>query len=188
MPREDGGLAGRSDTGGAEGARGELRLSQLGAAALLRPAAPTYRESFMRAVGARQDVDVRANECDSFIDPTDMAGRDRMDRGQNSTDPFDRSASSPLDRARSPSSSFNTFNDRNRSQSTPVRIRLMMPVELTSDIMDEVEKDKARRELVSRVHGQSQRRDERCDFLPRGTPARSSCRTTRSISNRSTAS
>ena len=29
----------------------------------------------------------------------------------------------------------------------------MMPVELTSDIMDEVEKDKARRELVSRVTG-----------------------------------
>ena len=28
----------------------------------------------MRAVGARQDVEVRANDCDSFIDPTQHVG------------------------------------------------------------------------------------------------------------------
>ena len=69
---------------------------------------------------------------------------------QNPTDPFDRSSSSPLDRARSPRSDL---SDRNRSQSTSVRIRLMMPVEVTPGIVEEVERDKARRELVSRVQG-----------------------------------
>jgi hypothetical protein len=104
----------------------------------------------LSALGARQDIDVRAHECDTFIDPMDRAGRDRMNR-QDSTDPLDRSSSSPLERMRAPSAT--SFNDRSRAQSTPVRIRAMMPVELTSDIMDEVEKDKARRELVSRVTG-----------------------------------
>jgi hypothetical protein len=69
---------------------------------------------------------------------------------QNPTDPFDRSSSSPLDRARSPRSDL---SDRNRSQSTSVRIRVMMPVEVTPGIVEEVERDKARRELVSRVQG-----------------------------------
>ena len=105
----------------------------------------------MRAVGARQDVEVRADDCESFIDPTHMTDPGRMDRGsQNSMDPFNRSSSSPLDRARS---SRSDLSDRNRSQSTSVRIRLMMPVEVTPEIVEEVERDKARRELVSRVQG-----------------------------------
>jgi len=107
--------------------------------------------NIMRAVGARQDVDVRADDCESFIDPTLMSDPGRMGRGsQNPMDPFDRSSSSPLDRGRS---SRSDLSDRNRSQSTPVRIRLMMPVEVTAGIVEEVERDKARRELVSRVQG-----------------------------------
>lgn len=107
--------------------------------------------NIMRALGARQDVEVRADDCESFIDPTQISDPGRMGRGsQNSMDPFDRSASSPLDRARS---SRSDLSDRNRSQSTPVRIKLMMPVEVTADIVEEVERDKARRELVSRVQG-----------------------------------
>ncbi len=151
----------------ARGENGGLPAGQIPAVLKAREANFVYRSSarqlscdelrrrialILSALGARQDIDVRANECDRFIDPMDRAGRDRMNR-QDSTDPLDRSASSPLDRMRAPSSSFNTFNNRNSSQSTPVRIRAMMPVELTSDIMDEVEKDKARRELVSRVTG-----------------------------------
>jgi hypothetical protein len=103
----------------------------------------------LRALGARQDVNVRANDCESFIDPTHVSDPNRMDR-RNSMDPWNRSSSSPLDRTRSPRSDL---TDRNRSQSTPVRIELMMPVEVTAEIVEEVEKDKARRELVSRVTG-----------------------------------
>ena len=105
-------------------------------------------------LGARQDVEVRAHECESFIDPTHTTDPNRMDR-QNPMDPWNRSSSSPLDRARSPRSDL---TDRNRSQSTPVRIQLMMPVEVTADIVEEVEKDKARRELVSRVRAIAMRR------------------------------
>ncbi len=150
LPREDGGLP----------------AGQIPAVLKARDANFVYRSStrllscdqlrqrignIMRALGARQDVEVRANDCDSFIDPTQMSDPSRMGRSsQNPMDPFDRSASSPLDRARS---SRSDLSDSNRSQSTPVRIRLMMPVEVTSDIVEEVERDKARRELVSRVQG-----------------------------------
>ena len=150
VPREDGGLA----------------AGQIPAVLKAREASFVYRSStrlltcdqlrqrignIMRAVGARQDVEVRANDCQSFVDPTVMSDPGRMGRSsQNPTDPFDRSSSSPLDRARSPRSDL---SDRNRSQSTSVRIRLMMPVEVTPGIVEEVERDKARRELVSRVQG-----------------------------------
>jgi hypothetical protein len=151
VPREDGGLA----------------AGQVPAVLKARDASFVYRSStrllscdqlrqrignIMRAVGARQDVEVRADDCESFIDPTLMSGPGgRMGRGsQNPMDPFDRSSSGSLDRARSPRSDL---SDPNHSQSTPVRIRLMMPVEVTSDIVEEVERDKARRELVSRVQG-----------------------------------
>jgi hypothetical protein len=150
VPREDGGLA----------------AGQIPAVLKAREASFVYRSStrlltcdqlrqrignIMRAVGARQDVEVRANDCESFIDPTVMSDPGRMGRSsQNPTDPFDRSSSSPLDRARSPRSDL---SDRNRSQSTSVRIKLMMPVEVTPGIVEEVERDKARRELVSRVQG-----------------------------------
>ena len=150
VPREDGGLA----------------AGQIPAVLKARDASFVYRSStrllscdqlrqrignIMRAVGARQDVEVRANDCQSFIDPMVMSDPGRMGRSsQNPTDPFDRSSSSPLDRARSPRSDL---SDRNRSQSTSVRIRLMMPVEVTPGIVEEVERDKARRELVSRVQG-----------------------------------
>lgn len=106
--------------------------------------------NIMRAVGARQDVEVRANDCESFIDPTHMSRPNSVGRGQNPMDPWNTSSSSPLDRARSHGSDL---TDRNRSQSTSVRIKLMMPVEVTSQIVEEVERDKARRELVSRVQG-----------------------------------
>ena len=150
VPREDGGLA----------------AGQIPAVLKARDASFVYRSSsrqltcdqlrqrvanIMRAVGARQDVEVRADDCESFIDPTVMSDPGRMGRGsRNPTDPFDQSSSSPLDRARS---SRSDLSDRNRSQSTSVRIRLMMPVEVTPGIVEEVERDKARRELVSRVQG-----------------------------------
>jgi len=160
------------------GENGGLPAGQIPAVLKTREANFVYRSSarqlscdelrrriarILGALGARQDIDVRAHECDTFIDPMDRAGRDRMNR-QDSTDPLDRSASSPLERMRAPSAT--SFNDRSRSQSTPVRIRAMMPVELTSDIMDEVEKDKARRELVSRVTGNANAAMNDAIFFP----------------------
>lgn len=95
------------------------------------------------AVGARDDISVKARNCDGFmidndnnIDP--MTGRDSMD-------PFER------DRWGS-SSRFGRANDR-REQYASVRVQLMIPVEVTPQILKDIEKDKSRRELVSRVTG-----------------------------------
>jgi hypothetical protein len=98
----------------------------------------------LRAVGARQDVQVRANECESYIDPNDTMGEYGTVDRRSRIDPT--RSESALDRMR-PS------RTQRGSQSTPVRIQVMMPVELTPDILEEVDRDKARRELVSRVTG-----------------------------------
>lgn len=102
----------------------------------------------LSAVGARQDVEVRAHECESFIDPSTMQDPHRSDR-RNTLDPWSRPQGA-LDRMRP---YHNDSMDRDRTQSTPVSIRMMMPVEVTSDIVEEVDKDKARRDLISRVTG-----------------------------------
>lgn len=106
--------------------------------------------NILLAVGARDDIKVDVRNCDAYMigdddimDPT-MSGR---------SDPFNRS-SDPFERNNDPfgrnSSSFgNSGNDRR--QSALIRIRMQMPVEMTPEVMKEVEKDKSRRELVSRV-------------------------------------
>jgi hypothetical protein len=108
-------------------------------------------------VGARDDIDVKARNCESFmaasgdtsmdIDPTfgrnsnDPLGRDRSDPfGRGRDDPFGRNRSGSYGRA-----------DDDRQQTASVRIRMMMPVELTPQVHAEIEKDRSRRELVSRV-------------------------------------
>lgn len=90
------------------------------------------------AVGARDDIKVSASQCNQFEDPSDMGGTWRR------SDTWDRA--DPMDRFRN-----NTKIDR--GQSTPVRIRLMMPTTVTPEVLAEIDKDKSRRELVSRVTG-----------------------------------
>jgi hypothetical protein len=98
----------------------------------------------LAAVGARQDVQVRANECESFMAPT-QPGVPRMEPTPN---PWDRTT-----RSQSAFDRVHPNDNDGRSQSTPVHIQVMMPVEITPDVLTEVEQDKARRELVSRVTG-----------------------------------
>lgn len=93
-------------------------------------------------VGARDDVKVNARNCnlsympeeEMSIDPT--FGRDRFDE----SDRWGGSA-----RLRQPS--------RGREQSTSIRVEAMFPVEVTPKVLEDLEKDKSRRELVSRVTG-----------------------------------
>jgi hypothetical protein len=96
------------------------------------------------SVGARDDIKVQARNCDEFalsndrnIDP--MGGRENMD-------PFEQ------DRWGA-SSRFGRTNDRRREQYASVRVQLMMPVQVTPQILQEIDKDKSRRDLVSRVTG-----------------------------------
>ena len=111
------------------------------------------------AMGARDDIEVKARNCDTFmvsgergsmdIDPY---GRDRSDPfGRNRNDPFGRDEMDPWSRNRSGGSGNYGRVDSDRQQTAQVRIRLMMPVEVTPKILKEIEKDKSRRDLVSRV-------------------------------------
>jgi hypothetical protein len=87
----------------------------------------------LRAVGAREDVQVRVTECEIVLIP-DETSRER-----------DRSASEVPD----------LFRDRDfdQRQTSSVRVQLMFPIEATPAVMAEIEKDRARRDLISRVTG-----------------------------------
>jgi hypothetical protein len=87
--------------------------------------------AILRAVGARDDIKVRVSDCELFV------YADEWDRSNRYDWPTDR---------------FGAWRG-DRLQTSNVRVQLMFPVEATPDVLAEIEKDKARRELVSRVTG-----------------------------------
>lgn len=109
------------------------------------------------AIGARDDIEVKARNCDALM----VSGDTSMDidptLGRNNNDPFGRDRSDPFGRDQSDPWNRNGTSGgfrqpgSERRQTAQVRIRLMMPVEVTPQILAEIEKDKSRRELVSRV-------------------------------------
>jgi hypothetical protein len=111
--------------------------------------------SIFRGLGARQDVDVQVNGCNAVVFPGEAPGEQQQDTwdsrqgGSNSSFDWNASAGAAGDRY------GNRFTSQNQGprQSSHVRVRLMMPVEVTPEILAEMEKDKSRRELVSRVTG-----------------------------------
>lgn len=110
----------------------------------------------MRAIGARDDISVQARNCDAVA----ISGDTSMDidpYGHTGSDPFGRDRTDPFGRDRDPfnrgtaSGSFRR-QGYEREQSAHIRIRFMMPVEVTPEVTKEIEKDKSRRELISRVN------------------------------------
>jgi hypothetical protein len=105
----------------------------------------------LRAVGARDDVQVTAHECASFIAPDPTSAPSRS--GPSASGTFDRDAvldpssrtTGAMDRMRT------NRSDRYRAQTTPVHIQLMMPAVVTPEILAEIDRDKSRRQLISRV-------------------------------------
>ena len=96
----------------------------------------------LRALGARDDVQVRVTECNwSQVPDMTVSGNDSQWNDNN----WDRSTrqQSPMERMRGTTP----------RQNTPVHIWAMMPVPATPKVMKEMEQDKARRDLVSRVTG-----------------------------------
>jgi hypothetical protein len=97
----------------------------------------------LRALGARDDVDVRVTNC-SFADiPDATIANDSGGTWNNQV--FDRSTrqQSPMERMRG----------ETNNQSTALHIRAMLPVPANKKVLKEMEQDKARRELISRVTG-----------------------------------
>ncbi len=111
----------------------------------------------LRAVGARDDVQVTAHDCDTFIAPDPRArpsqsgpkagGTFEPYSGGDLTDPMKDRTTERMRMTRS-----DRF-DRYRSQTTPVHIQVMMPVVATPEVVEEAERDKSRRALISRVTG-----------------------------------
>lgn len=88
----------------------------------------------LRAVGARDDIKVRVSDCEIFIIPDETSPE--WDRWNRDT---------PADR-------FDSLRE-GRTQTSNVRVELMFPIEATPEVLAEIDKDKSRRELVSRVTG-----------------------------------
>ena len=107
--------------------------------------------SIFRGLGARDDVDVQVVGCNAFYTPGEQH-QDTSDSRQNSSFDWNASASAADPYADRYGNRYATQDHRDL-QSTHVRIRAMLPVEVTPEILAEMEKDKTRRELVSRVTG-----------------------------------
>ena len=97
--------------------------------------------NILRVLGARDDIQVSARNCNISLMADDPFEDPRFER--DTTNPWDRG---------SPSGRFGRTASE-RDQSASVRVRLMMPVEVTPQVLAEIDKDKSRRELVSRVTG-----------------------------------
>jgi hypothetical protein len=103
-------------------------------------------KNILLAVGAREDLQVRVN-CDERIPEEDFEyWRNRERTWERAPrwkpegaweDPYER------------------FERRGRKpeQNAFVRARLLMPIEVTPDVLAEIDRDKSRRELVSRLTG-----------------------------------
>lgn len=91
--------------------------------------------AILLAVGARDDIKVRVDACEVVLFDDETSSRwGRSDRYDWPTDRFS-----------------NWRNDR--MQNSNVRVDLMFPVEATPEVLAQIDKDKSRRELVSRVTG-----------------------------------
>ena len=91
----------------------------------------------LRAMGARDDVQVRVNDCEIVLVPDSTSPSSAWDRSQ----------------PRNPADRFSDPDFDEQRQMSTVRARLMFPIEATPDVMAEIDKDKSRRELISRVTG-----------------------------------
>jgi len=123
------------------------------------------------ALGAREDLQVRVSSCDNVVmedefeqTPNRGSYRDRSG-GWNprSESPHESVWEDPYERLEK--------RGKKREQSAYVRVRAMMPIELTREVRAEIDRDKSRRELVSRVTGDATHkesiglRSEDCELL-----------------------
>jgi hypothetical protein len=104
--------------------------------------------SILRAVGARDDIKVRASNCSMSMTPPDARintpGNTPPDARINTSENWNTPVTAP-----------NDFLNQHNEHRLPanVRIHLMMPTEVTPEVLAELKKDKSRRELVAHVTG-----------------------------------
>jgi hypothetical protein len=113
--------------------------------------------SIFLAVGAREDLKVRVSSCSELLlDDEFELSRDPRERRSE----WDRrrgwdGRSHPGSNERLWEDPYERFQNRatKREQNAYVHVDLMLPVEVTREVLGEIERDKSRRELVSRVTG-----------------------------------
>jgi len=91
----------------------------------------------LRALGARDDVQVRVNDCELVLMPDQRASSGGWDRFHPERPP----------------DPFRNFDDQDQQQFSTVYAKAMFPIEATPEVMKEIDKDKSRRDLISRVTG-----------------------------------
>ncbi len=98
----------------------------------------------LRAVGARPDLQVSVSNCSESIPMPDPPMSDSGSWGASDGGSWG---------ALEPATNRSLTRRTEPRQLVNVSVRLMMPVEVTPEILDELKKDRSRRELVSRVTG-----------------------------------
>ena len=101
--------------------------------------------SILRAVGARDDVKVTVNDCSNSAVPTDIGLNNDRGSVNASIDTSVHTSGAVSDR----------YYERriDRLKTMHVYVRLMMPTEVTPEVLTELKKDKSRRELISHATG-----------------------------------
>lgn len=109
--------------------------------------------AILRGIGARDDLQVRVDDCqNSFM------------QQESSTDPWNTSGGSNANTWQTQSRLAN--RSTGREQAAHVRVRLMLPTEVTPQILDELQRDQSRRELISRVTGNPAARQDHPVVFP----------------------
>lgn len=104
--------------------------------------------NILRALGARDDVFVRVDNCPAVVEPY---VRHPIDAGSPRGYPYQRKGPSSSDIFADPNQQG--WGQQQQEQRTHIRMAAFMPVALTPAVLDEIERDKSRRELISRVTG-----------------------------------
>jgi hypothetical protein len=98
----------------------------------------------LRGVGARPDLEVRVSNCSESIPLSDPPMSDSGSWGADGVGSWG---------TLEPTTNRSLTRRTEPQQVVNVRVSLMMPVEVTPEVLEELKKDRSRRELVSRVTG-----------------------------------
>jgi hypothetical protein len=107
----------------------------------------------LRALGARDDVQVRLSNCNMNAGPDLMVSGGGSGSGSGFPQSQGGTWNNNWDRSTRQQSPMDRMRNDAPTQSTHLHIYAMMPVPADSKVMKEMEKDKSRRELISRVTG-----------------------------------
>ena len=105
-------------------------------------------QSVLRAIGARDDFSIDIDRCDNSVVPAAavLPGQPMPTNTWNG-------AGNSTAMGGFPTRASRTTTRTDREQSTHVHVRFVLPAAVTPEVLKELDNDKARRELISRMTG-----------------------------------